>query len=54
MYWPDDFNVKLTREAQESYVYWIDVEEKEKTLRARSDNKSYPEVDSIYDQYRIK
>ena len=29
---PDDFNVKLTREAQESYIYWIDVEEKKKTL----------------------
>ena len=54
MNWPDDFNVKLTREAQESYVYWIDVEEKEKTLRARSENKAYQEVDSIYDQYRIK
>ena len=54
MNWPDDFNVKLTREAQESYIYWIDVEEKKKTLKARSEGEAYPEVDSIYDQYRVK
>ncbi|MBB80277.1 MAG: ABC transporter substrate-binding protein [Roseibacillus sp.] len=54
MQWPDDFNVKMTREAQESYVYWIDVEEKEKTLRARSRSEAYPEVDEVYDQYQVK
>ena len=54
MQWPDDFNVKLTREAQESYAYWIDVEEKEKTLQAESRDQAYPEVDRIYDQYRVK
>ena len=54
MQWPDDFNVKMTREAQESYVYWIDVEEQDKTLRARSRGESYPEVDKVYDQYRVK
>ena len=48
------FNVKMTREAQESYVYWIDVEEQEKTLRARSRDEAYPEVDEVYDQYRVK
>ena len=26
MQWPDDFNVKMTREAQERYVYWVDVD----------------------------
>ena len=54
MQWPEDFNVKMTREAQESYVYWIDVEEQEKTLRARSRDEAYPEVDEVYDQYQVK
>ena len=54
MQWPDDFNVKMTREAQESYVYWIDVEEKEKTLQAQGRNEAFPEVDRVYDQYRVK
>ena len=54
MQWPEDFNVKMTREAQESYVYWIDVEEQAKTLRARNRDETYPEVDQVYDQYRVK
>ena len=54
MKWPEDFNLKMTREAQESYVYWIDVDAKEETLRAKSREVTFPEVDKIYDQYRIK
>lgn len=52
MKWPEDFNLKVTREAQESYVYWIDVEEKERTQAAKSKGERFPEVDVIYDQYR--
>ncbi|MDX1680022.1 MAG: extracellular solute-binding protein, partial [Akkermansiaceae bacterium] len=50
--WPDDFNVKLTREAQESYVYWIDEEMKVETLEAMAEGRSFPEVDIIYDKYK--
>jgi len=52
MRWPEDFNVKVSREAQESYVYWIDSEVKERTREAMQEGASYPEVDVVYDQYR--
>ena len=32
----------------------IDVEEKVMTLRARRRDDAYPEVDQVYDQYRVK
>ena len=54
MQWPEDFNVKMTREAQESYVYWIDMEEREKTAKARKRKEAFAEVDKVYDQYRVK
>ncbi len=54
MKWPEDFNVKVTREAQESFVYWIDVDEKERTFEAKKEGVEFPEVDVIYDQYRAK
>ncbi len=52
MCWPDDFNIKLTNEAQESYIYWIDEDKKQETLKAKAAGESYPEVDAIYDKYR--
>ena len=52
MRWPKDFNVKLTREAQESYVYWIDEDLKQETLEAKADDRAFPEVDIIYDKYK--
>lgn len=52
MRWPKDFNVKLTREAQESYVYWIDEDIKEETLEAKAEGNAFPEVDVIYDKYK--
>ncbi|MGA0898871.1 MAG: extracellular solute-binding protein [Luteolibacter sp.] len=52
MCWPDDFNIKLTNEAQESYIYWIDEDKKQETLKAKAAGESYPEVDAIHDKYR--
>ncbi|MFM1559229.1 MAG: extracellular solute-binding protein [Roseibacillus sp.] len=54
MRWPEDFNVKVAREAQETFTYWIDAEMKEETLRAKSRDIVYPEVDEVYDQYRAR
>jgi microcin C transport system substrate-binding protein len=50
--WPDDFNVKLTRLADESYLYWIDEDMKKETLKAKAEKREFPEVDVIYDKYR--
>ena len=52
MKWPKDFNVMLNREGYESYVWWIDVEEKKRTLEAMKEGKKFPEVNMVYDQYR--
>ena len=52
MRWPDDFNIKLTREAEESYIYWIDEDMKKETLRAKAKGETFPEVDVIYDKYK--
>ena len=35
-------------------IYWIDVEEQGKTKQAQNRDEAYPEVDLVYDQYRIK
>ena len=32
----------------------LENEEQAKTLRARSRDEAYPEVDQVYDQYRVK
>jgi len=54
MRWPEDFNVKLTSEPQESYIYWIDEDIKKETLKAKAEGRSFPEVDVIYDKYKKK
>jgi microcin C transport system substrate-binding protein len=50
--WPKDFNVRVSREAPENFVYWIDTAAKEETLEAMSEGRAFPEVDVVYDQYR--
>jgi microcin C transport system substrate-binding protein len=52
MKWPKEFNVMLNREGYESYVWWIDVEEKKRTLEAMKEGRKFPEVNEVYDQYR--
>jgi hypothetical protein len=52
MNWPYDFNVMMNREGYESFVWWIDVEEKKRTLDAMKRGEKFPEVNAVYDQYR--
>ena len=52
MQWPDDFNVKLTRDFESSYVYWIDEDIKKETLKAKREGRTFPEKNSVYDHYR--
>jgi microcin C transport system substrate-binding protein len=50
--WPDDFNVKLARNLQEYFLFWIDDEVREATLAARRASEQLPVVDAVFDQYR--
>ena len=52
--WPDDFNVKISDEPEMSYVFWIDEDLKIETLEAMREQKSFPEVNRVYDKYRVK
>ncbi|MGC4015185.1 MAG: ABC transporter substrate-binding protein [Luteolibacter sp.] len=53
--WPDNFNVRLTNEADTSHVHWIDTDIKEETLDAmKPPGRSFPEQNLIFDQYRQK
>ena len=50
--WPENFNVKQIRDLYSSYVFWIDEDMKEETLKARREGKTFPEQNLIFDQHR--
>lgn len=51
--WPEKtFNVRQIRDLYSSYVFWIDEEVKDETLKARRQGKTFPEQNLIFDQYR--
>ncbi|MFD0892230.1 hypothetical protein KBB96_12435 [Luteolibacter ambystomatis] len=52
--WPDNFNVRLTNEADTSYVHWIDSDIKADTEDAMKHGRTFPEQNLIFDQYRKK
>ncbi len=52
--WPEDNNVKGTQEPRQFYVEWIDEDLKKETLEAMRSGKAFPEVEHVYDQYRVK
>ena len=54
--WPDSettkFSYPIIYEPLENYLYWIDEEVKEETLKARREGKVFPEVEVVIDDYR--
>ena len=50
--WPDDFNIKLTRDLYNTHIYWIDEEVQKETLHAMRNDKTFPEKNLIFDQYQ--
>lgn len=50
--WPDDFNVRKTRDLHSSYVFWIDEDVKEETKEAMREKTTFPERNLIFDTYR--
>jgi microcin C transport system substrate-binding protein len=55
--WPDSeqtrFCVPVVYEPFEAHVHWIDDEMKKETLEAKRNGKTFPEVNRIFDDYRI-
>jgi microcin C transport system substrate-binding protein len=50
--WPKDFNVMISRNAEEYFVHWIDEDVKEETLAARRSGKTFaPSIES-FDKYK--
>ena len=52
MRWPKDGNLKITREALDAFVWWIDDDIKAETQQAMREGKSFGEVSRVFDQYR--
>lgn len=50
--WPEGFNGRITSRAQDLFAFWIDTEEKEKTLAARSAGQTFEPVIQVFDQFR--
>ncbi|MGI8605507.1 MAG: extracellular solute-binding protein [Verrucomicrobiales bacterium] len=50
--WPEDFNVKTSRDWEEFHLFWIDPEAREETRRAMREGKTFPLRDLVFDQYR--
>lgn len=49
---PEDFNVKLAASMQEYFLFWIDEEVREATMKARRNGETFPPEDAVFDQYR--
>lgn len=58
MKWPNSETTKFSYpaiyEPMETYLYWIDEEEKKRTLEARKEGKTFPEIEQVIDDYRNK
>jgi|TARA_Y100000310_G_scaffold302039_2_gene339027 microcin C transport system substrate-binding protein len=52
--YPDDFNVKHSRGAGQSFIHWIDTEIKAETLAARKSGTTFPPEIRVFDQYRAE
>ncbi len=52
--WPDKHNIRISDEPEMGYVFWIDEETKKETLQAMREGKKYPEVNRVFDDYRVK
>ena len=52
--WPEQHNVRISDEPEMSYVFWIDEDVKTETLEAMRTGKTFPEVNRVYDDYRVK
>ena len=55
--WPDSeqtkFCVPVVYDPLEAHVHWIDEDMKRETIEAKRKGKKFPEVNRIYDDYKL-
>lgn len=49
--WPDDFNVRYSKYAEDYFLHWIDADIKEETLAARRSGAKFEPSIKVHDQY---
>lgn len=52
--WPDDHDVRISRDFEESWVFWIDEDERKATQEAMKSGKTFPKTVKAYEQWRQK
>ncbi len=56
MKWPDSettkFSYPIIYDPMDTYLYWIDTDLKAETLKARREERTFPEVEQVIDKYR--
>ena len=52
--WPEGFNARGSRDAEEFYLSWIDQDLKREVQEARKAGRTYPPKVEVYDQYRYE
>jgi microcin C transport system substrate-binding protein len=50
--WPDDFNARLTRSAEQLHLHWIDEGLRREVTEARRSGATFPPIVAVHDQYR--
>ena len=51
--WPEDFNGKTSRDADEFMMFWIDPDERERTKAALKRGQTFPVQTPIFDQFKL-
>lgn len=52
--WPDEHDVRIARDFEESWVFWIDEDERKATREAMKSGKTFPKFVKAYEQWRQK
>lgn len=52
--WPEKHNIRISDEPEMGYVFWIDEKMKRETQDAMREKRTFPEVNRVYDDYRVK
>ena len=53
VHWPESFNGKTSRDADEFGMFWIDTEERDRVKAALKRGEKFPVMTPIYDQYKL-
>lgn len=54
VHYPDDFNVRISESPGQFFLSWIDDKEREETLAARREGKTFPPELKVFDQFKSR